>query len=224
MPPPARSAPPEPTIQAHDRSPRLNVRGRWSNVSTNDRLRAVRHPAWFAVNWLDFVLLGVIALITFRAFGNGFVRELVGLSALLLAVPVAGVLYDDMFPKVHPIVDNDFLANLISFLSIMVSVLVAGQVAAHVLQQAIAMLNLGAADRVAGGLFGLVKAVVLCQVVLIALVVFPRPNLLDEIDASPVASALLDATPAVLNVLPRTFDDGLDLFLDGPPPPAAATP
>ncbi|MGI8926533.1 MAG: CvpA family protein [Tepidiformaceae bacterium] len=167
------------------------------------------------MSWLDGLLLVVIGGITYRAYLSGFVRELVSLCALILAVPLAGVFYDDMYPKVHPIVDNEFLANLISFLAILLGVVVAGQVAAHLLKRGVAMLNLGGADRVAGAAFGFFKAVVLCQVVLIAFVVFPKPDLLGTIDDSPVAAALLDSAPAVLAILPGTFDQGLDVFTAG---------
>jgi membrane protein required for colicin V production len=167
------------------------------------------------VNWVTIALLIVIGVLTWRAYMNGFVRELVSLSAVILAVPIAGIFYDDMFPKVHPIVDSRPLANLLSFLAILAGVIIAGQVAAHVLKQAVALLNLGLADRLAGAAFGFVKAVILCQVVLIALVVFPKPDMRGSIDASPLATALLDWAPPVLAILPARFDDTLDLFLDG---------
>lgn len=172
-------------------------------------------PPAARVNWLDFVLGGLIVLVTWRAYANGFIRELVGLCVSFLAIPIAGVFYDDMYPKVHPIVDNDNLASLVSFLAILIGVIVAGQVVGHLLKRTVAMLNLGAADHLAGGAFGFAKIVLIIQVVLIALVVFPKPNLRDDIDQSQVATALLDAAPAVLAFLPGTFDERLDQFLDG---------
>ena len=161
------------------------------------------------------VLLIVLGVVTWRAWANGFVRELVSLSAVILAVPIAGVFYDDMYPKVSPIVTNDNLALLVSFLSIMAGVVIAGQVAAHLLKRAVAMLNLGAADQVAGGAFGLLKAMIVLQVVLIGLVSFPTPNIKDEIHSSPVATRLLDAAPLTLAILPQDFEATIDDFLDG---------
>lgn len=167
------------------------------------------------MNWLDAALLGAIGLVTWRAFANGFIRELVGLSATFLAIPIAGIFYDDMYPKVHPIVDNDNLASLVSFLAILIGVIIAGQVTGHLLKRTVAMLNLGAADHFAGGVFGFAKVVLIAQVVLIALVVFPKPDVQEAIDESQVATLLLDAAPAVLAFLPGDFDARLDAFLDG---------
>lgn len=167
------------------------------------------------MNWLTLVLVAILGFITWRAYRNGFVRELVSLSAVILAIPLAGVLYDDLYRKVHPIINSEPLAYLVSFLAIMAGVIIAGQVAAHLLKQTVALLNLGAADQLAGAAFGLLKGVLACQVVLLALVVFPKPDLRDAIDGSMLATRLLDAAPPVLTVLPGRFDSGLHAFLDG---------
>lgn len=167
------------------------------------------------LNWLTIVLTGVIVLLTWRAYNNGFIRELVSLSAVILAIPIAGVFYDDLTRKLSPIISDITLAKLVAFLSIVVGVIIAGQVAAHLLKRTVAMLNLGVLDHLAGGAFGFMKAVIVCQVVLVALVTFPSPDLNDGIDESPVARTLLDTAPVVLAFLPNTFDREIGAFLDG---------
>jgi uncharacterized membrane protein required for colicin V production len=167
------------------------------------------------MDWLSILLVAVIALVTWRAYVNGFVRELVSLCAVILAIPLAGIFYDDLYPKVNPIITNDTLAALVSFVSIMAGVIILGQVASHLIKQAVAVLNLGAADQVTGGLFGSLKAVIVIQVLLIALVHFPRPDIREAIDNSPVATGLLDYAPLPLAILPGDFDTAIDGFLDG---------
>jgi membrane protein required for colicin V production len=164
------------------------------------------------VNWLDVLLLAVIGFSTFNGYRNGFIRELVSIASVILAIPVAGIFYDDMYPKVEPIVDNENLAALISFLAILMGVMIGGQVAAHLLKRTAEILNLGVLDRIAGGAFGFLKAVFVAQVVLILLVTYPKPDLRDDIDGSPVATRLLDAAPTVLAFLPEVFDRSVDLF------------
>lgn len=164
------------------------------------------------MNWLDVVLVAAIGFSTFNGYRNGFIRELVSIASVILAIPLAGIFYDDMFPKVEPIVRNEDLAALVSFLAILIGVLIGGQVAAHMLKRTAEILNLGVLDRIAGGAFGFLKAVFIAQVVLIALVTFPRPDVREDIDGSPVAQRLLDAAPTVLAFLPDTFDEGIDLF------------
>lgn len=167
------------------------------------------------MNWLSLVLIGIIGLVTWRAYTSGFVRELVSLCVTILAIPVAGIFYGDLFRKLHPIIENEDLAYLASFLSILIGVVIAGQVAAHLLKRTVAMLNLGGADRVVGAAFGFLKAVILCQVVLIVLIRFPEPDLQSNIDDSDVATRLLAAAPAVLAFLPSTFETTIHAFLGG---------
>lgn len=164
------------------------------------------------MNWLDILLAVVIGLSTFNGYRNGFIRELVSIASVILAIPVAGIFYDDMFPKVEPIVDNEDLAALLSFVAILAGVIIGGQVAAHLLRRTAEILNLGVLDRLAGGAFGFLKAVIVAQVLLVALVTYPKPDLREDIDASPVAQRLLDTAPTVLAFLPDVFDEGIDLF------------
>lgn len=166
------------------------------------------------MNWLDVVLVLAIGFSTWNGFRNGFIRELVSIASVILAIPVAGIFYDDMYPKVEPIVDNENLAALISFVAILLGVIIGGQVAAHLLKRTAEILNLGVLDRVAGAGFGFLKAVFIAQVLLVALLRYPRPDVRDSIDSSVVATNLVDATPFVCAFLPKAFDEGIDLFHD----------
>ena len=167
------------------------------------------------MNWVSVVIVVVVALLTWRAFRRGFLRELVGLAALILAVPVAGVFYDDMIPKVEPIIDNSLASALASFLAILIGVIVAGQLIGYLLRRSVDVLNLGGADRVAGAAFGLLQGLLLCQVLLVALVNFPEPDIRTHIDESTLATRLLDGAPVVLSILPDQFEQAVDFFREG---------
>jgi len=167
------------------------------------------------VNWVTITILVVIGFLTFRAYRNGFIRELVSLTAVILAVPIAGLVYDDLLPKVEPIIDNRLLASLVSFLAILAGVIIGGQVVAHLLRRMAEIMNLGGVDHAAGAAFGFLKGVIVCQVILIALIIFPEPDLREDIDNSSLATALVDGTPMVLGILPGQFDNAVDLFNEG---------
>lgn len=167
------------------------------------------------MDWVSIVIVAVAGLLTWRAFRRGFLRELVGLGALILAVPVAGVFYDDMAPKVEPIVDNATGAALLSFVAILLGVIVGGQLLGYFLRRGVDALNLGGADRLAGAAFGLLQGLLLCQVLLIALVIFPSPDLRVAIEDSVLAGRLLEIAPLALSVLPDGFRETIDQFLRG---------
>ncbi|WP_322819704.1 CvpA family protein [Tepidiforma sp.] len=164
------------------------------------------------MNWLDLLLLAAVGTATWRGYQNGFIRGLVVLVAVILSIPIAGVLYSRMFPKVQPIIDNQDLAAVVSFLSIMAGVIIGGHVLAHLLRRTAEMLNLGGLDRLTGAAFGFLQAALVAQAILIVLVRYPNPDLRDDIQASRGGNALLDAAPLTLTFLPRTFEVGLELF------------
>ncbi|MFN0096156.1 MAG: CvpA family protein [Dehalococcoidia bacterium] len=165
------------------------------------------------MDWVSVVLLAFVGFLTWRAFRNGLIREVVAFAAVVLGVPIAGLFYDDMVPKVEPITDNSTIAALIAFLAIWGGVVAGGQIGAYLLRDLVRLLNLGMLDHAAGAVFGFAKGVLIAQVVLVALVVFPKPNLQRSINDSEVATELLDWAPLVLGVLPSRFDDAVDLFL-----------
>lgn len=165
------------------------------------------------MNWVSVALVVIIGLLTWRAYRSGIIREVVSLCSVILAIPIAGGLYPKMYPKFHPIVDNEALANLVCFLTIFFAVVIAGLVLGELLRNTVRMLNLGAVDQLAGAAFGFMKGVILCQVLLIVLVKFPEPDITAEIDESPVATGLLETAPLVLSILPERFDQAVDLFL-----------
>jgi membrane protein required for colicin V production len=167
------------------------------------------------LNWVTLLIVVTIGFLTWRAWRNGFIRELVSLAAVILAIPIAGIFYDDLYPKVEPIIDNPIGAALVSFLAILAGVIIGGQVAAYLLRRSVEIINLGSADNLAGAAFGFVKGILVCQVILIAFVAFPKPNVRSAIDDSAAAQVLLDGTPFVLTILPGAFDKAIDLFLDG---------
>ena len=167
------------------------------------------------MNWVSLVIVAIVALLTWRAFRRGFLRELVGLAALILAVPVAGVFYDDMVPKVEPIIDNALASALVSFAAIFLGVIVAGQLVGYFLRRSVDVLNLGGLDRLLGAAFGFLQGALLCQVALVALVIFPQPDLRASIEDSIIATRLLDGAPDVLAILPDHFREAVDLFLEG---------
>ncbi len=167
------------------------------------------------MDWLSLVILAGIGLVTWRAYRNGFIRELVSLCAIILAVPLAGVFYDDLAVKLDPIIGSRRMARLAAFLATFGGVVLAGQVGAYLLKRTVAMLNLGGADHLAGGAFGLLKSILVSQALLIALVLFPKPDLRPQIEDSAVARALLDGAPPVLALLPGQFEDTIKPFAEG---------
>lgn len=165
------------------------------------------------MNWLDIVIVVIILGFALSAFNAGLIREVVTLAAVFLGVIIAGLLYDDLATDVLVFIGNEDAALVISFLILFGAVYLSGQIAAYVLKRTASLLMLGWADRLGGAAFGLIKGLLLVQVLLILFAAYPQLHLDDAIDDSTLAPVFLDDVPVLLHVLPGEFGDRVDRFL-----------
>ncbi len=165
------------------------------------------------MNWLDIVIVLVIAFFAISAFRAGLIREVVTLVSVVVGVVIAGIFYDDLARDVLTFIDDRRTALIVGFLVLLGAVFLAGQLVAVMLKQAAALLFLGWADHSGGALFGLIKGLIVVEVLLILLVTYPRLGLKDDIDGSALASVFLDAAPLLLIVLPTEFEQAVDAFV-----------
>jgi membrane protein required for colicin V production len=165
------------------------------------------------MNWLDIVIVLVIAFFASSAFRAGLIREVVTLVSVAVGVVVAGLFYDDLARDVLVFIDNEKTALVVGFLVLLGAVYLAGQLVAVMLKQAAALLFLGWADHAGGALFGLIKGLIVVEVLLILLVTYPQLGLEGDIDGSALASVFLDVAPVLLLILPGEFEQAVDAFV-----------
>jgi uncharacterized membrane protein required for colicin V production len=79
---------------------------------------------------------------------------------------------------------------------------------------AVVIMQLGIADQLLGAAFGVAKAFVIIEALLILFVTYPRYDLDKKIDESEFATKMLDAARPVLRILPDEFTTHLDRFED----------
>jgi membrane protein required for colicin V production len=163
------------------------------------------------MNWLDIAIVLIVAFFATTAFSAGLIRELVTLVSVVVGVVVAGLFYDDLARDVLVFIDNKDTASIVAFLVLLGAIYLAGQLIAIMLKQVAAVLLLGWADRLGGALFGLLKGLVVVEVLLIAFVTFDV-GLDDAIEDSGLASVFLDAASVLLIILPDDFERAVDAF------------
>ena len=164
------------------------------------------------MNWLDIAIVLIIAFFVTTAFSAGLIRELVTLASVVVGVIAAGLFHDDLARDVLVFIDDATAAKAIAFLVLLGAIYLAGQLIAIMLKQVAAALLLGWADRLGGALFGLVKGLVVVEVLLILFVTYPQLGLDHAIEDSGLASVFLDAASALLIILPDDFERAVDAF------------
>ncbi|MEE8369344.1 MAG: CvpA family protein [Dehalococcoidia bacterium] len=165
------------------------------------------------MNWLDIVIVVVILGFAYSALSAGLIREVVTLLAVVIGIVVAGQLYRNLATDILVFIDNEEAALAASFLALFGAAFLLGQIAAYVLKRTASLLMLGWADHLGGALFGLLKGLLVVQILLIVFAAYPQLGLDDVIDGSALGSIFLDDVDFILRVLPGEFEDRIDRFL-----------
>ncbi len=152
------------------------------------------------MNWLDIVLVAIMAVTALIGVFKGLVKQVIGLVAVVAGLVLASLYYDQTASLFETFVKNRLLSDFLGFLLLFVVVLVAGAVLGHLVTKAMKG-PLAFANRLAGGVFGFLKAVLICGILVFALVSFEvaRPAL----ETSALAPACLGVTRAVINLIPQ---------------------
>lgn len=125
--------------------------------------------AW---NWLDWVLAAVMIVSVLSAMAKGFVTELISLATVLAGLVVAAVKYRQMAVYFEDIARSHEVALAAAFLTLFVSVVILGALISILARKLIKAAGIHWFDRFLGGVFGLVRGVLVDSVVLMVLVAF----------------------------------------------------
>lgn len=161
------------------------------------------------MNWLDIVILIVIAVFFFGGLKNGIIKTLVSLAGLVAGIALAGQYYPILTPYLT-FIPEITIANIVAFIIILMAVLVFAAVAAAVLTGFAKAILLGWLNGLLGGVFGISMGVITVSVLLTIWVKFRGPA--DFIEESRLAVSLLNYFPFILSLLPSDFGSIREFF------------
>jgi membrane protein required for colicin V production len=129
------------------------------------------------VNWLDIVLIVVLAFSTIQSLRKGFSREIVGLAASLAALVLAMWFYGMAGTFIAPYVGSPRTANLLGFVLVIIAVLLVGSLIGWIVSRFLRTIGLSFFDRLLGAVFGFARGLLITIAVLTAVMAFgPRAD------------------------------------------------
>jgi membrane protein required for colicin V production len=152
------------------------------------------------MNWLDIILLTIMVLTAIVGIFKGLVKQVIGLIAVIAGLLLACLYYEQTALIFEKLVKNQLLSNFLGFLLIFVVVLIAGAILGHLFTKAMKG-PLAFANRLFGAVFGFLKAVLICGIIVFALVSFEIAQ--PAVETSVIAPACLGVTRAVINMIPQ---------------------
>jgi membrane protein required for colicin V production len=123
-------------------------------------------------NWLDIVLVVILAAATVVGLIKGSIRTLVGIAAVVVGLILASQFYGAPAAAVRAVIKSALWANLAGFALVFLAVLILGGLVGLLVSKLMKG-PLRFMDHVLGGLVGFVKGVLICGICVLALVVFP---------------------------------------------------
>ena len=162
------------------------------------------------MNWLDIVLLVLVAASIIASFRKGFSRELIGLISVIVALFCGLWFYGSAGAFLLPYVSSKEIAHFCGFLLIFVAVLIAGAIVGHVFSRLVKAVGLSLFDRILGAGFGAVRGLLLAVALIVAIVAFspgagdaPPPAVVH----SRFAPYVIDTAHLFASMAPRELKD-----------------
>lgn len=157
------------------------------------------------MNSLDVIIIAIILISIFIGLLRGITREIFSLLSIFCGIIVASRYYQKLSLFFISKINNEILANAISFIVIFLVVAIFISLIGIILCKIWRILHLSLFDRVLGAFFGLIRGIILVALLAILIEKFPIGKIQKIADVSvflPFVSPLKDI---LLSLFPFSF-------------------
>lgn len=155
--------------------------------------------------YLDYMFALIIVVSTGFALTKGIAREIISLVALIGGLILAAFYYPSVARLFVDYSRSDAVAGLLGFMIIFLGCILAGAIAAFLVNRFVKMTSLQWIDRLLGGLYGFLRGWAVASIIVLALIAFPiRP---EAVPKSHLAPYLLAGARAAVLIVPRDLKD-----------------
>jgi membrane protein required for colicin V production len=164
------------------------------------------------VNWLDAVLILLLAFSVWRSFAKGLTREVIGLLSVVTGIFLGTWLYSTAGEWIEPHVHSRGTANFCGFLVVFLGVMLLGSLVGYILSKLLRVTGLSFFDRLLGAAFGILRGVLVAAGLVMAILAFApgakagTPP--DAVAGSRLAPLVIGAARIFVAAAPREMKDG----------------
>jgi len=161
------------------------------------------------MNWLDAVLLFILAASIVTSFRKGLTREVIGLGSVVVALILGIELYGSAGSLVASYVSTPEAANFAGFFLVFFGVLLVGAMVSYVLGKFLRVTGLSFVDHALGAGFGAVRGLLIAVALIMGIMAFSPSNQAPQsVVQSRTAPYVVDAARAVAAVAPHELKEG----------------
>jgi len=167
-------------------------------------------------NWLDCILAAIVVASVITAMMKGFVQELISLASVVIGLVVAAIGYSRAALWFDDLTKSHEVALGLGFLVLFLGTLLVGTLVGLLARKLIKTAGIQWFDRFLGGIFGLVRGVLVDAILLMALLAFAiKP---DAVRQSALAPYVTTGARVIALVMPGNlraqFHLGFEKFRD----------
>src|ERR1700678_508433 len=128
------------------------------------------------MNWLDIIVLLIVAASVFTSFRKGLSREIIGLVSVVLAILLGVWFYGTAAGYLAPYLSSRAAANLGGFFLVFAGVLLLGHLVSYVVGKFLRVTGLSIVDHLLGAGFGVVRGALIAVALLMGVMAFADTN------------------------------------------------
>jgi membrane protein required for colicin V production len=155
-------------------------------------------------NWFDIILLLILLVSFILGLIKGFVRQIVGIAAVVVGLILAAIYYHYVSRLLIGAFVSEQWSQLVAFVLIFLAVLAVGWLVGFLLSK-LMVGPLKFFDRFLGSVLGIVKGVLICGVIVMGMLIFPVDK--QALMRSSVAPYCYWLTKGMIQVIPRELKE-----------------
>ncbi len=154
------------------------------------------------MNWLDYVLIAVLAFSAIQSFRRGFSREIISLGAAVAGLVLGMWFYGTAGLLVSRWITSERAQHWVGFLMVFLAVVLAGALVGAIVRKFLSVVGLSFFDRLLGAAFGLLRGAVIAIALLTAWIAFGPRVAPGAMVHSQIAPWLMKASELFVSIAP----------------------
>lgn len=128
------------------------------------------------MNWVDYIILGTIALSALVGIARGLIREVLSLGTWIAALVIAWLFHPPLADLLTSQLAHPLMRQAAAFIGLVIVTLIAGSILGAILTALIDKVGLSALNRLLGMLFGGARGVVIIAMAVYLAALTPLPS------------------------------------------------
>lgn len=128
------------------------------------------------MNFFDYFSIAIIIWFAFKGYKNGIILEFATGIGIVVGLILGNNYYSALANNLQFLIENETTGKITAFVSLFLSSIILANICGLLLKQIMNFILLGKIDRVLGGFFGIIKAIIILKIGIMLIGNIPLAN------------------------------------------------